>query len=212
MLRSRNWGLDSTSNILRFVQGRIHGIFTEIHFLFVFEGSLFWKALMKVNETLCFSFAPGQSLRHILRLPLVSLVMSCHLVILRALGRQEGQDGVDQGGWSFAVDDLSSKGAVQRCSFSCPFPTLQLRVFQTKLISKSPKTHLCFQDMHDWSSFQVAYQDISRISTVNCDIFSGNVWRILYHFMWCAYDFGHLAGIGNFAKFFNGGKPFVDEP
>lgn len=49
---------------------------------------------------------------------------------------KEGQDGVDQGGWSFAVDDLSSKGYA-RVEF--------------------------------------------------------------------------LSGIGNFAKFFNGGKPFVDD-
>lgn len=34
-----------------------------------------------------------------------------HSELLRANASQEGQDGVDQGGWSFAVDDLSSKGA-----------------------------------------------------------------------------------------------------
>ncbi|CAK9055617.1 Hypothetical protein SCF082_LOCUS30046 [Durusdinium trenchii] len=49
---------------------------------------------------------------------------------------KEGQDGVDQGGWSFAVDDLSSKGYA-RLEF--------------------------------------------------------------------------MSGVGNFAKFFNGGKPFVDD-
>ena len=73
--------------------------------------------------------------------------------------RQEGQDGVDQGGWSFAVDDLSSKGAVQRSRLEFLVKSCSNSVCFRPRSQNLPKMHFCFQDMHDWNSFQVAYQD-----------------------------------------------------